>query len=63
MRLSHFALMVLYAFLVSSFFALLWRREGRARWRLFLQLFGGLVLGALVVAWAMYPFPAGPPAR
>jgi uncharacterized membrane protein YfcA len=55
--------MVLYAFLVSSFFALLWRREGRARWRLFLQLFGGLVLGALVVAWAMYPFPAGPPAR
>jgi len=60
-RLSHFGLMVLYAVLVSAFFSLLWRREPRARWRLFLQLFVGLVAGALALAWVMYPFPGGPP--
>jgi Ni/Fe-hydrogenase subunit HybB-like protein len=53
--------MVLYAFQVSAFFSLLWRRGPRARWRLFLQLFVGLVAGALALAWAMYPFPGGPP--
>ncbi len=59
--LSHFLLMVLYALVVSTFFSLLWRRERGAQVRLFLQLFLGLVLGGLVVAWLMYPFPSGPP--
>ena len=59
---SHFFLMVLYAFLVSLFFSLLWRREPKARLRLFLQLFIGMVGGGLLVAWLMYPFPSGPPA-
>jgi uncharacterized membrane protein YfcA len=58
---SHFLLMVLYALLVSVFFTALWRRERRDRVRLFLQLFLGLVIGALVVAWLMLPFPPGPP--
>ena len=60
--LSHFGLAVLYALLVSSFLSLLWRRDGRQQLRLFLQLFVGLVGGALLVAWLMLPFPAGPPA-
>lgn len=60
--MSHFVLMVLYSSVVSLFFALLWRQEPRARLRLFLQLFVGLVVGALVVAYLMYPVPAGPPA-
>jgi uncharacterized membrane protein YfcA len=60
--LSHFFLMVLYAFVVSMFFTLLWRRERRERIRLFLQLFLGMVGGGLLVAWLMYPFPPGPPA-
>lgn len=60
--LSHFLLMVLYAFIVSMFFTLLWRRERRERIRLFLQLFLGMVGGGLLVAWLMYPFPPGPPA-
>jgi uncharacterized membrane protein YfcA len=60
--LSHFLLMVLYAFVVSMFFTLLWRRERRERIRLFLQLFLGMVGGGLLVAWLMYPFPPGPPA-
>lgn len=60
--LSHFFLMVLYAFLVSLFFTLLWRRERKEQTRLFLQLFLGMVGGGLLVAWLMYPFPPGPPA-
>jgi len=60
--LSHFLLMVLYALLVSLFFALLWRRGRREQIKLFLQIFIGMVGGGLLVAWLMYPFPSGPPA-
>lgn len=60
--LSHFLLMVLYALLVSLFFAFLWRRGRRERIKLFLQIFLGMVGGGLLVAWLMYPFPSGPPA-
>lgn len=59
--MSHFLLMMLYAFLVSLFFSLLWRRGPRARARLFLQLFLGMMLGGLLLAWLMFPFPSGPP--
>jgi len=61
MPVSHFLLMTLYAFLVSAFFSLLWKRSGRARWRLFLQLFACMMGGAILLAWLMYPFPSGPP--
>ena len=61
MPVSHLLLMTLYALLVSVFFSLLWKRTGRGRWRLFLQLFLGLLLGAILLGWLMYPFPAGPP--
>ena len=60
--MSHFLLMMLYAALVSLFFALLWRRGPKARLRLFLQLFLGMMLGGILLAWLMYPFPSGPPA-
>jgi uncharacterized membrane protein YfcA len=50
--------MTLYALLISSFFALLWRSEKRERVRLFVRLFLALVVGALAVAWLMYPFPS-----
>ena len=60
--LSHFLLMVLYALLVSLFFTLLWRRARREQVKLFLQLFLGMVVGGLLVAWLMFPFPSGPPA-
>ena len=61
MQISHFLLMVHYAVLVAIFFALLWKRTGKARLRLFLQLFVGLVGGGLALAWLMYFFPSGPP--
>jgi hypothetical protein len=60
--MSHFFLMVLYALLLSVFFSVLWRRSFREQVKLFLQLFLGMVGGGLLVAWLMYPFPAGPPA-
>lgn len=59
--LSHAFLMTLYGLLVSVFFTFLWRRERKAQLRLFLQLFLGMVIGALALAWLMYPFPSGPP--
>ena len=62
MPVSHFFLMVLYALIVSLFFAVLWRRKRRDQLRLLLQMFLGLVGGALLLAWIMYPFPSGPPA-
>ena len=55
---DHFVIMVLYAVLVSAFFALLWRQERRERWKLFGILIASLVLGGLAVAWLMYPFPS-----
>ncbi len=54
---DHFVIMVFYAFLVSAFFALLWRQEKRERWKLFGVILASLVLGGLAVAWLMYPFP------
>ena len=59
--MSHLFLMLLYAFLLGIFFAALWRRRPAGQIKLFLQIFLGLVLGGLAVAWLMYPFPSGPP--
>ncbi len=59
--MSHFLLMVLYSLLVSVFFAALWRRDRRGQIALFFQLFLGMVIGGLLLAWLMYPFPSGPP--
>lgn len=55
---DHFLIMVVYAFLVSVFFAFLWRTGRRERLMLFAKVFGALVLGGLAVAWLMYPFPS-----
>lgn len=60
--MSHFVLMVVYALLISVFFAFLWRQTAGERLKLFLQLMLGLVGGGLLIAWLMFPFPSGPPA-
>lgn len=59
--MSHFLAMVTYAALISVFFAVLWRRQWKDQVKLFLQLFLGLVGGAIALGWLMYPFPSGPP--
>ena len=60
--MSHLLLLLLYAFLLGLFFAALWRRDRRGQIRLFLEVFGGLVGGAILLGWLMYFLPAGPPA-
>lgn len=60
--MSHLVLMTLYAALVGFFFALLWRRGRSEQTKLFLQIFLGMMLGAILVGWLMYAFPTGPPA-
>lgn len=55
---DHFLIMLVYAVLVSGFFALLWRDAPRERRRLFAVLLVALVGGGLAVAWLMYPFPS-----
>jgi len=57
--LDHLSLMVLHALLISVFFSFLWKRDGQERWRYFLKVFGALVIGAILLGWAMYPFPRG----
>jgi hypothetical protein len=59
---SHFGLMTLYAALLGVFFAVLWRRERKAQLKLFLQIFLGLMGGAIALGWLMYLLPTGPPA-
>jgi hypothetical protein len=53
--------MLLYALLLGVFFANLWKRDRREQVKLFLQVFGGLVGGAIALGWLMYYLPAGPP--
>lgn len=54
---SHFLHMLLYSVLVSTFLALLMRRDTRSRIRLGLTLWVAMVGGALALAYLMYPFP------
>ncbi len=54
---SHIVLMAIFALLTGAFFALLWKIERRARLRVFALVSGGLFLGGLALAWAMFPFP------
>lgn len=59
--MSHFALMTLYAAILGVFFAALWKRDRREQIRLFLKIFGSLMVGAILLGWLMYFLPAGPP--
>lgn len=54
---THAVLMFFYAFATAIFFALLRRNTRRDRIRVFLIIFCSMVLGAIVLGWAMYPYP------
>jgi uncharacterized membrane protein YfcA len=58
---SHFGLMTVYAAILGVFFAALWKRERREQIRLFLKIFGSLMVGAFLLGWLMYFLPPGPP--
>ena len=54
---SHLLLLVVVAALVSSGFATLSRDEPRAQLRTGALLFGGVLAGAVLLGWLMYPLP------
>jgi heme A synthase len=55
--MTHFGLLVVFAFFVSVVFAALLRDEPREQLRTGAYLFGGFVGAALVLGWLMYPVP------
>ena len=55
--MTHFLLLVLFAFLVSTVFATLLRDDPRQQVRLGGMMFGGFVATAVVLGWLMYPLP------
>lgn len=54
---SHFLHMLLYSTLVSTFFAVLMRETTRGRLRLGATIWLVMVVGALLLAYLMFPFP------
>jgi len=55
--MSHFLIMTLHSLLVAVFFAFLTRDGFMPRLRIGLFLFAGMMMGALLLAWFMYPYP------
>jgi hypothetical protein len=55
--MRHVLLLVLFAFLVSTVFAVLLRDEPREQLRTGGLFFGGFVGAALLIGWLMYPLP------
>jgi hypothetical protein len=49
--------MLLYSTMVSTFFATMFRETPRERLRLGAMLWSAMVVGGLVLAWVMFPFP------
>lgn len=54
---THLGLMVVFATFVSIVFATLLRDEPPAQLRLFGRVLGGMVGGAIVIGWLLYPLP------
>ena len=54
---SHFLLLIVFAFLVSTVFATLMRDDIAQQIRFGAVLFGGFVVGAVVFGWLMFPIP------
>ncbi|MCZ6650506.1 MAG: hypothetical protein O7F11_07115 [Acidobacteria bacterium] len=55
--MSHFMVMALHSLLVATFFAFLTRDRAVGRIRVFVFLFVGMMVGAMALAWVMYPYP------
>ena len=55
--MDHLLLMIWHAFLVSVFFAFLWRTSTVGRRNLFLKTFLIMLVGSAALGWLIYPFP------
>jgi hypothetical protein len=56
---THLTLLVLFSALVAAVFAVLQRDAPRDQVRYGALLFAGLVLGAILAGWVLYPLPLG----
>lgn len=54
---SHLFLLVVFSSFVAVVFATLMRDDVTERLKLGIKMFGGLVLGAIMLGWLMFPFP------
>ena len=54
---SHFLLLIVFAFFVSTVFATLMREDIGQQIRFGAVLFGGFVVGAVAFGWLMFPIP------
>ena len=54
---THVGLMILFALFVSVVFATLMRDDPREQLLLGARMFGGFVLGGIIVGWLLYPLP------
>jgi hypothetical protein len=57
MMQSHFVLMLIFSFFVSTVFAGLMREDTREQLTLGAKMFGGMAAAALILGWLMLPFP------
>lgn len=55
--MNHFLGLVVLALTVCAVFALISKESREERLRYFLSLLGYMILGSLIAAWIMYPFP------
>ncbi len=55
--ISHFLVLVVFAFFVSLVFAVLMKDEPRDQLVFGAKVFAGFVLSALALGWIMFPFP------
>jgi len=55
--MNHFAMMIVFSFLVSLVFTFIAKTGAKERARYFLYLFGAFVLLSVAAGWLMYPFP------
>ncbi len=54
---THLGLLVLFAALVSTVFAVLMRDDARSQLRYGATIFGAFVIGAVAAGWLMLAFP------
>lgn len=54
---THVGLMMLFSLFVSIVFATLMRDDAGEQLRLGARMFGGFVLGGILVGWLLYPLP------
>lgn len=54
---SHFALMVVFALVVSVVFATLMRDEPREQLAFGARLFAGFIGAGILIGWLLYPLP------